>query len=224
MFLLALHPYVFSLKPSYNLLHFFFLSLSTSSLNDAHPLAVKLNKLIEDGKIPESCIYYKFLNDTMSLALTDPKTASGFKWDDEVCEFFSTIKYLGGERTRKFVRGPGFFGTGRGGEKEFKSFADFNLCGPSLNATKRCQSGYTTESGMIKPHLQSLHSLCQQLRPRLITVLRCPWRLTSNPNLWLEKEYFLAWKIVLEPYKPVKIAWKVSEVLNTLWRVRPQIV
>ena len=93
----------------------FFLSLSTSSLNDAHPLAVKLNKLIEDGKIPESCIYYKFLNDTMSFALTDPKTASCFKWDDEVCEFFSTIKYLGGERTRKFVRGPGFFGTGRGG-------------------------------------------------------------------------------------------------------------
>ena len=138
----------------------FFLSLSTSSLNDAHPLAVKLNKVIEDGKIPESCIYYKFLNDTMSFALTDPKTASGFKWDDEVCEFFSTIKYLGGERTRKFVRGPGFFGTGRGGEKEFKSLADFNLCGPSLNATKRCQSGYTTESGMIKPHLQSLHSLC----------------------------------------------------------------
>ena len=35
---------------------------------------MKLNKLIEDGKIPESCIYYKFLNDTMSFALTDPKT------------------------------------------------------------------------------------------------------------------------------------------------------
>lgn len=149
----------------------FFLSLSTSSLNDAHPLAVKLNKLIEDGKIPQSCIYYKFLNHTMSFALTDPKTASGFKWDDEVCEFFSTIKYLGGERTRKFVRGPGFFGTGRGGEKEFKSFADFNLYGPSLNATKRCQSGYTTESGMIKPHLQSLHSLCQHPRADLHAIV-----------------------------------------------------
>ena len=149
----------------------FFLSLSTSSLNDAHPLAVKLNKLIEDGKIPQSCIYYKFLNHTMSFALTDPKTASGFKWDDEVCEFFSTIKYLGGERTRKFVRGPGFFGTGRGGEKEFKSFADFNLCGPSLNATKRCQSGYTTESGMIKPHLQSLHSLCQHPKADLHAIV-----------------------------------------------------
>ena len=149
----------------------FFLSLSTSSLNDAHPLAVKLNKLIEDGKIPESCIYYKFLNDTMSFALTDPKTASGFKWDDEVCEFFLTIKYLEGERTRKFVRGPGFFGTGRGREKEFKSFADFNLCGPSLNATKRCQSGYTTESGMIKPHLQSLHSLCQHPKADLHAIV-----------------------------------------------------
>ena len=36
-----------------------------------------------------------------------------------------------------------FTRTGRGGEKEFKLFVDFNLCGPSLNAIKRCQSGYT---------------------------------------------------------------------------------
>ena len=63
--------------------------------------AVKLNKLIKAGKIPESCIYYKFLKDTMSFASVDPKTASGFKWDDEVCEFFSTIKYLGGVREQE---------------------------------------------------------------------------------------------------------------------------
>ena len=108
---------MFSVSSFPTICYTFFLSLSTSSLNDAHPLAVKLNKLIEDGKIPESCIYYKFLNDTMSFALTDPKTTSAFKWDDEVCEFFLTIKYLEGERTRKFVRGPGFFRTGRGREK-----------------------------------------------------------------------------------------------------------
>ena len=87
-------------------------------------------------------------------------TASDFKWDDEVCEFFSTIKYLGGE-TRKFATGSGFFGTGKGGIKEFKSFSDLNLCGPSTNALQHCQAGYTTESGVIKPHLQSLHSLSQ---------------------------------------------------------------
>jgi len=103
--------------------------------------------------------------------LVNPKTASGFKWDEDVCEFFSTIKYLGVVRTRTFVRGPGFFGTGRGGEKEFKSFVDFNLRGPSLNATKRCQSGCTTESGMIKPHLQSLHSLCQHPKADLHAIV-----------------------------------------------------
>jgi hypothetical protein len=73
--------------------------------------------------------------------MIDSTTASDFKWDDEVCEFFSTIKYLGGERTRKFVRGSGFFGTGKGGIKEFKSFSDFNLCSPFTNALKRCQAG-----------------------------------------------------------------------------------
>ena len=39
--------------------------------------------------------------------------------------FFETIKYLGGQRTRNFVRGPGFHGTGRGGRKQFTSFSDF---------------------------------------------------------------------------------------------------
>ena len=40
-----------------------------------------------------------------------------------------------------------------------------------LNATKRCQSGYTTESGMIKPHLQSLHSLCQHPKADLHAIV-----------------------------------------------------
>ena len=119
----------------------------------------------------ESCIYYKFLKDTTSSALVNPKTASEFKRDDEVRGFFSSIKYLGGERTRKFVRGPGFLGTGRGGEKEFKLFVDFNLCGPSLNAIKRCQSGYTIESGTIKPHLLSLFSLCQHPKADLRAIV-----------------------------------------------------
>ena len=87
------------------------------------------------------------------------------------CEFFSTIKYLGGEGTRKFVRGPGFLLTGRGGEKKIESFADFNRCGPSLNAIKRCQSGYPTESETMKPHLLSLFSLCQHPKADLRAIV-----------------------------------------------------
>ena len=57
--------------------------------------------------------------------MIDSSKASDFQWDRDVCVFFETIKYLGGQRTRNFVRGPGFHGTGRGGRKEFTSFSDF---------------------------------------------------------------------------------------------------
>ena len=103
--------------------------------------------------------------------MIDPTSASNFKWDDEVVEFFSTIKYLGGERTRKSIRGPGFLSTGKGGIKEFKSFSDFNLCGPSANALKRCHAGYTTESGVIKPHLQSLHAFSQHPKAKVNKII-----------------------------------------------------
>ena len=56
------------------------------------------------------------------------------------------------------MRGPGFVGTGSGGAKEFRTFSDFNLCGPSTNSSKCFHTGYTTDSGVIKPHLLSLYS------------------------------------------------------------------
>lgn len=37
------------------------------------------------------------------------------------------------------------------------TFSDFNLCGPSLNVSNHCEAGYTTDSAIIKPHLQSFH-------------------------------------------------------------------
>ena len=37
------------------------------------------------------------------------------------------------------------------------TFAYFNLCGPSQHVSNRCKAGYTTDSGIIKPHLQSFH-------------------------------------------------------------------
>ena len=184
-------------------------------------------------------------------------------------------------------------------KKKFESFADFNWCGPSLNVIKRCQSGYTTESGTMKPHLLSLFSLCQHpkadlraivdtkkvrvipvslasdgtaLKPGLeydprqkqvigltdkmdeksakkhplpdpekiksnlitsadVTIATSPDNgaampvtVFSDPNRWLENKYFPAWKIALEPYKPVKIAWKFSVVLNILCQMKPHIV
>ena len=129
-----------------------------SYVESAHPLAEKLNKLFKEGNIPEECLYYKFLNHTTSFAMIDSRKASDFHWDHEVCEFFETIKYLRGQRTRNFVRGPGFPGTGRGEKKQFTTFADFNLCGSSINASNHCKAGYTTDSGIIKPQLHSFHA------------------------------------------------------------------
>lgn len=103
-------------------------------------------------------MYYKFIDNTTTFASINPHLASDFAWDRDVCEFFDTISYLGGNRTWNFVRGPGFVGTGRGGAKEFRTFSDFNLCGPSTNSSKRFHAGYTTDSGVIKPHLLSLYS------------------------------------------------------------------
>ena len=103
-------------------------------------------------------MYYKFIDNTTTFASINPHLASDFAWDRDVGEFFDTISYLGGNRTRNFVRGPGFVGTGRGGAKEFRTFSDFNLCGPSSNSSKRFHAGYTTDSGVIKPHLLSLYS------------------------------------------------------------------
>ena len=64
--------------------------------------------------------------------------------------------------TTKFVRGSGFHGTVKGGLKQLTSFCHFNFCGPSINASKRYHAGYTTDSGVIKPHLVSLHSFTRQ--------------------------------------------------------------
>ena len=50
-------------------------------------------------------------------------------------------------------------GSREGGLKQFTKFSDFNLC---VNASRRYHAGYTTESGVIKPHLVSIYSFTQQ--------------------------------------------------------------
>ena len=129
----------------------------------AHPLAKRMNQLLEEGKIPQGCIYYKFSENTTAFALIDSKSLSDFKWDEDLCEFYDTINYLGGQRTRNFIRGPGFIGTGKGGVKRFDTFANFNLAGPSSNVSKRSQAGYMTRSGIIKPYLQSFLKISNDL-------------------------------------------------------------
>lgn len=97
-----------------------------------------LNELIQSGKLPKDCIYYKFVSNTAKYALVDWSRKNDFKWDEDVLEFFQTIKYLGGAATAKFVRGPCHHGPGRGGIKEF-NFSNANLGGPSDHALRKVQ-------------------------------------------------------------------------------------
>ena len=67
-------------------------------LEEAHPLAVKLDSLIKQSKVPENRILYKFLNDTLSIMI-NPR----HKYDDDVLEFLNTIQHLGGKATVNFL-------------------------------------------------------------------------------------------------------------------------
>ena len=49
-----------------------------------------LNDLIQSGKLPKDCFYYKFVNNTVKYALVDWSRKNDFKWDEDVLEFFSS--------------------------------------------------------------------------------------------------------------------------------------
>ena len=117
-----------------------------------------LNELIQSGKLPKECIYYKFVSNTPKYALVDWSRKNDFKWDEDVLEFFKTIKYLGGAATAKFVCGPCHHGTGRGGIKEF-NVSNANLGGPSDHALRKVQTGYTPFSCVFEGLLEVFQAL-----------------------------------------------------------------
>ena len=117
------------------------------SLEQPDPLCLRLNDLIKSGRIPKDRIMYKYLNDVTNVMI-DPN----WEYDVEVIEFFNTIKYLGGERTVNFVRGPMWYGTGKGGKKNPEEL-NTNLGGPSRTTRQKETSGHTTRSGIVKQWL-----------------------------------------------------------------------
>ncbi len=123
------------------------------TFKQADPVCIRLNSLIESGKIPKDKIFYKYLNDMTSIFIDRQH-----KYDKDVVEFFNTIKYLGGERTANFVRGPMYIGTGKGSKKDNEE-AKMNLGGPSRRTMQKASPGYTTSSGIVKPWLQSILTL-----------------------------------------------------------------
>lgn len=80
-------------------------------------------------------------------------------------EFFNTIQYLGGQKVTNFVRGPMNFGMG---EIRHFNFSKVNLSGPSKYASSKLKIDYTTESGVHKVLVQSLHKLTKHTFSSLI--------------------------------------------------------
>ena len=123
------------------------------SLEKADDVCIRLNSLIKNGQIPKDRIFYKYL-DSVSYARVDPN----HKYDDQVVEFFNSVKFLGGERTVNFIRGPMWHGCGSGGVFNPDS-AKPNLGGSGRTTRLKHSSGYTTSSGVIKPWLDSFLTL-----------------------------------------------------------------
>lgn len=125
------------------------------SFAKADDVCVRLNDLIQSGRIPKDKILYKYL-DSVTYAMIDPN----HEFDEEVVQFFNSIKFLGGERTVNFVRGPMWHGCGKGGELR-PECAKPNLGGPSRTTRSKRSSGYTTKSGVVKPWLESFIQLSE---------------------------------------------------------------
>ena len=132
-------------------------------------MAKAIQRCIQEGKLTDDSFLFRYLTDVTNYTLQSNNNSKDdqFQWHKEVVEFFHTIKYLGGQKTYNFVRGPGFDGKGRGGTKKVESLSIFNLPGPSLHALRRCNAGYTTEGGVITSHLKSFHQLAIQPESQL---------------------------------------------------------
>ena len=123
------------------------------SFTKADEVCVRLNDLIQSGRIPKDKILYKYLN-SITYAMINPS----HEFDEEVVQFFNSIKFLGGERTVNFVRGPMWHGCSKGGELSPECEKP-NLGGPSRTTRNKRSSGYTTKSGVVKPWFDSFLQL-----------------------------------------------------------------
>jgi hypothetical protein len=133
------------------------------SLEKVDPMCVRLNELIQSGRIPKHRIMYKYLSDVTNIVINP-----NWEYDAEVVEFFNTIKYLGGERTVNFIRGPMWFGTGKWGKK-IPEHMKPNLVGPLRTTRQKQTSGYTTQSGVVKRWLcTGLELACSSSRSDVV--------------------------------------------------------
>ena len=69
------------------------------------PVCVRLNELIQRGKISKQHILYKYIHDVVKFYY-DPR----HEYSEDAVEFFNTLSYLGGRLTTNMIRVPMFSG------------------------------------------------------------------------------------------------------------------
>lgn len=127
------------------------------SFEHVDQVAVTLDKLIKNGLISKEGIFYKYLKDVLQVYVTP----TNYSWDPGVIEFFKTLKWLGGQSTVNMLRGPMWHGEGRGGAFNPRNMVS-NLGGPSDRTLTKQGSGYTTESGILNPLMQTFHNIIEK--------------------------------------------------------------
>lgn len=124
--------------------------------------------MIQAGLIPKNKIFYKYL-DSVTHAFVHPN----HEYDDEVVEFFNSIKFLGGEKTVNFLRGSVWHRCGKGVRKDAKD-ARMNFGGPSRMTRLKHSSGNTTKSGTIKRWIDSFLTLASDASLEVKPLIETP--------------------------------------------------
>lgn len=133
-------------------------------VKQADEVALTLDKLNKREKLPKHRIFFKYLKGVLQVYITP----SEYSWHPEVIEFFKTLKWFGGQSTVNMIRGPMWHGMERGGAFTPETMRP-NLGGPSDRTLKKHSSGYTTETGIIKPLLRTFHDLASKPDSVIIT-------------------------------------------------------
>ena len=126
------------------------------AFSEPDPVCERLNTLIKLKKIPKSGALYNHLAD-LTLSIQNPQKSP---WSNVTLETWITLMHLGGERSVNFLRGPGYFDEGKGGNFKDKNLK-INFGGPCARTLRHHKPGYTPKSGVLKAWLLNFISLVQ---------------------------------------------------------------
>lgn len=117
------------------------------NLEAGDDVCVKLDHLVRNEMLSKDDMFYNYIKDVVHFYSNLRK----HQYDEEVVKFFNTIRYLGGESTANFLRGPACHRQGRRGKGHFESKTKRgNFHGPSSATCAKRQGGYTVKRGFTR--------------------------------------------------------------------------